>query len=321
MTRRTRRLLMWLAVAAIAAVAIQRFGHFAWGETWRQLLETNLVLLGVATVVNFLSLVAKGWAWQLLLRPTARVGWWDAQKANLVGSAATNVAGSVVGEAARARDLVRSTGTPWRAAIASVVWVRIVEALGLAIFLVTVPALFPLPEALRSFQIVAAIVLGLWIFIAPFHGWRRVARLLPAKWRDALGGLVEMGSLRHLPLPVLLVAVNWLTQWITYDFIIRAVGIHVGWPATFAALIAANLAMLLRLPAGNLGVFQASIAVGLLPFGVAPEDAVAAGIVLQAIQVIPVTLLGGALVGWQGLMRLRRDDTASENATLSPEAN
>lgn len=314
MTRRTRRLLLWLVVAAVVAVTIQWFGHFAWQETWHQILETNLLLLGAATGVNLLSLVAKGWAWQLLLQPASRVGWWDAQKANLVGAAATNVAGSVVGEAARARDLVRSTGTPWREAIASVVWVRVVEALGLAVFLVTVPAFFPLPHALRNFQIAAAVILGGWLLIAPFHGWRYVARWLPEKLQHALSGLVEMGSLRRLPLPIALIAVNWLTQWITYDFIIRAVGIHADWAATFAALIAANLAMLLRLPAGNLGVFQASIAVGLLPFGVAPEDAVAAGIVLQAIQVIPVMVLGGALVGWQGLMRLRRDEPVRDEA-------
>lgn len=305
MTRRTKQLLIWLAVAVVVAVGIQTLGAFAWQETWRQLLDTDLILLSAAIAINLSTLVGKGWAWQWLLRPRYPVRWWPTQKANLIGATATNLAGSVVGEAVRARDLVRATGVPWADALGSIIWLRIVEGIGIAIFLVATPIVFRLPEALRNFQIGAAIVLLLAIVFASFGPTRRVGRALPKSWRERLGPLLRTGGARHLIVPTAIVVGNWLTQWVTYYLVIRAVHIEVGWGPAFAALIAANLASLLRLPAGNLGVFQASIAVGLLPFGVKAEDAVAAGIILEAIQVLPVILLGGLLVGVRGLEQLR----------------
>src|SRR5205814_1316193 len=50
----------------------------------------------------------------------------------------------------------------------------------------------------------------------------------------------------------------------------------------------------------------AALVVGLLPFGVAPENAVAAGLALQGLQVLPVLLLGAMVTGWR-LLRLESE--------------
>src|SRR3989475_389833 len=72
------------------------------------------------------------------------------------------------------------------------------------------------------------------------------------------------------------------------------------------ALVATNLSGLLRPTPANVGVVQAALVVGLLPFGVAPEQAVAAGLALQGLQVLPVLLLGAMATGWR-LLRLKRE--------------
>src|SRR5205823_2554956 len=76
--------------------------------------------------------------------------------------------------------------------------------------------------------------------------------------------------------------------------------------APFTALIAANLSGLLRPTPANVGVTQAALVVGLLPFGVAPEQAVAAGLALQGLQVLPVLLLGAMVTGWR-LLKLETE--------------
>ena len=63
--------------------------------------------------------------------------------------------------------------------------------------------------------------------------------------------------------------------------------------------------MLFRSPA-NVGVTQAALVVGLLPFGVAPEQAVVAGLALQALQVLPVLFLGAMVTGWR-LLKLESE--------------
>ena len=67
-----------------------------------------------------------------------------------------------------------------------------------------------------------------------------------------------------------------------------------------------NLGGLLRPTPANVGVTQAALVVGLLPFGVAPEHAVAAGLALQGLQVLPVLFLGAMMTGWR-LLKLESE--------------
>jgi hypothetical protein len=51
-------------------------------------------------------------------------------------------------------------------------------------------------------------------------------------------------------------------------------------------------------------VLQASLVLGMLAFGIAEDQALAAGLALQAVQVLPVIAIGVAIVGAQGLRSL-----------------
>ena len=111
-----------------------------------------------------------------------------------------------------------------------------------------------------------------------------------------------MRSVRRLALPLFLALVNWAAQWATFGLVIASLHLPDALPASFAALVVTNLAGMWRLLPGNVGIFQAAMALALAPFGVAAESAVAAGLALQAIQVIPVLALGAGVVGWRGLL-------------------
>jgi len=52
---------------------------------------------------------------------------------------------------------------------------------------------------------------------------------------------------------------------------------------------------------------QAAMVGALLPFGIAADQAVAGGLALQAIEVLPILALAFAVAGWAGLKRLIRE--------------
>ena len=107
-----------------------------------------------------------------------------------------------------------------------------------------------------------------------------------------------------LAAPVALATLNWLLQWLTYHWSFVATGAAVTPGVSLAALVMANIAGILRLTPGNIGVLQGSLVLGMRAFQMPAANALAAGLALQAVQVIPVLVIGIALVGAQGFRQL-----------------
>lgn len=174
---------------------------------------------------------------------------------------------------------------------ASVVRARATEALALACFMLLAPSLLRLPPILHGLQISGGALL-LVLVAAAWSGRRvRLVELLPAPVRKVLASVTETGSPRDFALAFLFTLFNWVAQWATYHLVLSAFGIPVTLSASFTALIVINLSGLFQLSPGNIGVTQAAMILSLLPFGVAPHEALAAGIALQAIQIPPVLVV------------------------------
>jgi len=300
------RWLWWLVGLVGVGLALKFFTGFPWRVTVTTLFAADPWLLAVALVVNLSSLVAKGWAWHLILKPAAPHSWRAAQEANLVGSAVNDLSVAVAGEVARVHLIAREAGVPVGAAVSSVVWTRVAEALALAVFLVMAPSVLELEPWLRVVQVGVGLALGAVLLLAWARGWAWLISQLPATLGSRLAALASMGAGGRLFVPTLLGMWNWGTQWATYHLVLEATHVPVSIAASFTALIAANLSGLLRPTPANDGVVQAALVVGLLPFGVAPEQAVAAGLALQGLQVFPVLLLGAMVTGWR-LLRVKRE--------------
>jgi uncharacterized membrane protein YbhN (UPF0104 family) len=179
-----------------------------------------------------------------------------------------------------------------------------VEGLALALVLVSAPLLVSAPQ-LQVVELgsAAALLVAVLVLVRrprlPWVGY------LPRPLRRAVMALGKMVQARTLPAPLALALVNWAAQWATYALVLAACGIHPAWQASFVALVAANLAGLVPVSPGNVGVFQAAVIMGLLPLGVGVERAAFAGLLLQAIQIPPVLGLAAAVFGWRGLCQLR----------------
>jgi putative heme transporter len=292
----SRRGWITLVVGIIACGLAVRFGMtFPWGHTMDALSDADWILLAGAGLVNILSLMAKAGAWHLLLRRLAPIRALTAQVATLIGAAVNSISISVSGEAARAQAAGSRDGVPFGLAAASLVASRVVETLGLVVFLAAVLIVLPLWPGARS---TGLMLLGVGI------GVTAVYYLLPRRrWHPALVRLAATGPW-GLAAPVALATLNWVLQWLTYHWSFVATGAAVTPGVSLAALVMANIAGILRLTPGNIGVLQGSLVLGMRAFEMPAANALAAGLALQAVQVIPVLVIGIALVGAQGFRQL-----------------
>src|SRR3989475_9698470 len=159
---------------------------------------------------------------------------------------------------------------------------------------------------LRGVQSAVGLALVVVLLLAWGRGWASLADRLPASLRSRVAVLRTMGAGGRLLWPTAFALYNWAAQWATYHLVLPATHLPVALAASFTALIVVNLGGLLRPTPANIGVTQAALVVGLLPFGVAPENAVAAGLALQGLQVLPVLFLGAMVTGWR-LLRLESE--------------
>jgi uncharacterized membrane protein YbhN (UPF0104 family) len=314
-----RRWLLW-GIALLFLLLLLRAGwHFPWRTTGAVLASADPVMLFAAMVVGFLTFFTKGWAWHLLLRPLAPHGWWAAQEANLLGAAANNVSVAVIGEAVRVRRIVLTAAVPVGPAVASVVWVRAVEAVGLALFVLSAPLVVELPAVLRGAEMGASIILAVLVALFWFRRWSVLPAAVPAPLRRAVEILGQVGPWQRLLAPTGLAYLNWIGQWASFHLAIVASGIPAPGAASLAAVLVTNLGGMLRLTPANVGVMQAGFMAALLPFGVPAAEAIAASLLLQAAQIAPVMLFALSVLGWSGLrdtvVRAQREKAAPAPAT------
>jgi uncharacterized membrane protein YbhN (UPF0104 family) len=296
---------------AILVVAVRTLWVFPRVATGRALLSADARLLWIALVVNLASLVAKGWSWHLLLEPLAPHRMRAALEATIIGAAVNNLSVSVVGEGERACDLARQARIPLPTVVLSIAWARGIEGVAFAILLLTTAFLLPMPAVILALQVgIGVAILVLFAVVCLGRGKHLPARA-PAWARDLSVAFSGMSAPRTLVFPLVLTLFNWLAEWATYDLTLRSVHVPLSYAASLSALLATNVGGALRLTPANVGVFQASMFAGLLPFGVAAEHAVAAGLVLQAVHVLPVFALAGLLVGWRRLRNRGRVQSAS----------
>jgi uncharacterized membrane protein YbhN (UPF0104 family) len=280
----------------LAFAALHYAARFPWLVTWNTLADANWGLLAAAGAINLLSLAAKAWAWQLLVRPFGPLTFRTAQAATFSGAAINAIGVAMSGEAGRIHLASSRDGVGAGLATRSVVASRIVEAAALGIFL-----------------------LGVVAGVASEHGWRllgggvlliggALALLHWIPWlRPGRGEGAAVGwTTAQLAAPLALNVGSWGLQWATYHWSIVATGANVSPALSVLALVLSNVGGILRLTPGNVGVVQGAVVLGLRPAGIEASRAVAAGVALQAVQVLPVLLIGVALLGRHGMRELAR---------------
>jgi hypothetical protein len=289
-----------LGAAAVARVDL--------GEVLATLAGANAGLLGLAAGANLLSLAAHAARWRaVVIAPGGRVRYRDA----LAGLVAGFAAGLAL--PARGGDVVRAhlLATRSRLSTASVVAASgldyIIGTVALVPALGAVALASPLPHwALRAIAALAAVGLG-----AAAVAW--ILRPHPDLVPPAAGTAGIVGRLRAGLAAVrqpraLLAALGWgLVGWAAEGAIAFATLAALGLPPSVAgaalAVLAGSVASVAPIAPASAGTFELATAVAVAGLGIPRDAALAFALAFHAVHVVPVALLGGAVLVRDALSR------------------
>ncbi|MEO8194151.1 MAG: lysylphosphatidylglycerol synthase transmembrane domain-containing protein [Gemmatimonadales bacterium] len=329
--------LRWILTAAILVFLVIFAKTIDWTAAWHSIRNASLPLLAASLVVNFVSVAIKGVRWWLFLKPAGSPSLGLAMRATIAGAGLNNVLVANGGDVARVVFVSRATGIPSSTILATLALERLFDPVGFVILLVYGVVAFSFPGSLERWRIPAELAL---VVIAVFLVWfvytsrhakpsdaiasRPPAKGLWGRFKSYVTGFAA--SARTLTTgprfagALVLSMLSWACQFFTFALAAAAAHVAMPYAASLAGLLAINLGLLIRATPGNVGFFQFVYALATDPFGVTRNDAIAVSLLIQTLQILPVTLLGVALAPEFIFKRARAREEAPALAKASEPA-
>ncbi|CAN5587015.1 hypothetical protein BH09GEM1_BH09GEM1_20650 [soil metagenome] len=279
-----------------------------WHNIWASIRTTSRSMLLAAALVNIASIAVKGVRWWIFLRPIGANSLSLAMRATFAGAGLNNVLVANGGEAARVVFVSRSAHITSAKVVATLALERLFELVGYVVLLSLAATFLDLPpqlEKAKYFSVPLLIAMGVllvWLVKRP-EVIEAVAGPKPGSWQGRLkqygsrfiGTIGTVSSGPRFIAALLLSVLAWALQVATYQMTAEAAHFPMTTVATIAALLLVNLGFLFRLTPGNVGIFQTAYATAAVAFGLDQNQAIAVALLIQAQQILPVTLLGVAL--------------------------
>src|SRR5579862_5585661 len=233
--------LRWLIGISISAL-------FVWlvlrgtdlGQVGHSLRTANPLYLVPAALANGLTLVLRGWRWQLCFDPEDEVSFGEAFGAYSLG-AASSIVISRAGDLVRVYILGQANGVSKSKGLGTLVVERLADLFTVVLLVAALLPLFPVPSWIRlSDAFGAAVAVAALAIIYPLS--RSSSRLRPPAWIEqrrltqaAFGLLVQMlngfsavKDIRRALLILVSSAAVWFVQIISYAVLFPGVGIPLG---------------------------------------------------------------------------------------------
>jgi phosphatidyl-myo-inositol alpha-mannosyltransferase len=314
-----------LFAAALGLLAVERIGVQAIGDA---LLGATPTWMVVGLALMCLSMMLRAEAWHAILRaalPGARVRRRDVGRATMIGVLMSATLPARLGEPSRALIVARRVGRV-RERLPVVVGTLVSQtllnlvallALGTVMF-ATVGFFRGHEQALFAFAVAPFAVLTLVLLVpallrrgkpSRFVRVQRAATAIRNAMVRVRSGLAVFRNLRLGLWATSTQLLAWAIQWFACYVLMVALGLHAGVGAAAAVLFAVNVTAVLPATPSNLGVFQAACVAVLSAYGVSHTDALAYGIVLQAVEIATAVAMGMPALLGEGMsfkdMRLR----------------
>jgi uncharacterized protein (TIRG00374 family) len=308
MSPRVSRVLRYGLTALILVMLVLFARRVNWHATWDTMRSASRPVLLAAAAVNIASIVVKAIRWWVFLRPIGARSLSLALRATFAGAGLNNVLVANGGEAARVVFVARSAHVPSAKVLATLALERLFELVGYVVLLSLGATFLTLPHSLervKPFAIAALVLMGAllaWLLRRP-DVVETVAGPKPAHWQGRLKAygarfvqtIGQVSSGPRFIAALLLSVAAWALQVWTYQLTAQAAHLPMTTVSTVAALLAVNLGFALRATPGNVGLFQAAYAATAAAFGMDQNQAIAVAFLIQAQQILPVTLIGIAL--------------------------
>jgi len=292
--------------AGLTALAAQKIGV---DKVVSSIVRSDFTWVLVACALMALSLFFRAASWYGIVRaalPNRPVRRRDVTSATMIGVLMSATLPARLGEPARAMTLARRTGRMRETfpvllgTLVSQTLLNLVALFLLGIIIVSTTDLFhSSTEKIFAFSLVPLILLVV-VLLAPMlmrrNGNGRVARAGAAVQRALLqvrAGLAVFRKPRQGFLAAAAQLGAWAIQLAACWALLAALGLDGGIGAAAAVLFAVNVTAVVPATPSNIGVFQlATISVLHTGFGIGTADALAYGIILQAVEIATAVALG-----------------------------
>jgi phosphatidyl-myo-inositol alpha-mannosyltransferase len=311
----------------LALLALQRIGIESIG---RAVVAATPVWVLVAFALMCASMLVRAEAWHAILRaalPGTRVRRRDAARATMIGVLMSATLPARLGEPSRALIVARRVGRV-RDRFPIVLGTLVSQTLLNLVALVVLGAvmfhtigLFQGNEDALVIATLAPVVLLALVISSPWLLRRgRPSRFQRVQYTAALarGAMLRVRSgLQVFRKPrlgswaLLMQLTAWGIQWLACYVLLVALGLdsHAGIGAAAAVLFAVNVTAAVPATPSNLGVFQAACVAVLSAYGVGKTNALAYGIILQAVEIATAVAMGMPALVREGMtwrdLRLR----------------
>jgi phosphatidylinositol alpha-mannosyltransferase len=327
-----RRAAVWagaLAVVGLAALTLERIGVEPLGDS---LLAAAPVWVFMSFALMCASMLVRAESWHAILRaalPSQAVRRRDATRAVMIGVLMSATLPARLGEPSRALIMARRLGRVRErlpVVLGTIVSQSLLNIAALvilgAIMLATV-GLFRGREDALMVATILPVVLCATILAVPVL----LRRGGPARLQRAVAQVRSgLAVFRRPKLGAWAAATQlfaWGVQWLACYALLVALGLgHAGVGAAAAVLFAVNVTSVLPATPSNIGIFQAACVAVLSAYGVAHTDALAYGIILQALEVATAFALGMPALVREGMtwrdLRLRALHSAPVDLAVAP---
>jgi phosphatidylinositol alpha-mannosyltransferase len=324
--------------AGLTALAAQRIGV---QNVVSSIVRSDTGWVLIATALMMASMLMRAASWFAIARaalPRSPVRRRDVTSATMIGVLMSATLPARLGEPARAMVLSRRTGRireTFPVLLGTLVSQTVLNILALTILggiIVASTDLFHSSSQRLFVFSLAPLVLLVAVVVAPVvvrqNGSGRVARVVGAA-RVALlrvrTGLRVFRDPRRGPVAAATQLGAWGIQLLACAALFQALGLHghLGIGAAAAVLFAVNVTAVVPATPSNIGVFQlAVISVLTTGFGIGAADALAYGVILQAVEIATAVALGLPALVREGMtwsdMRLRALSAAPVRLSARP---
>jgi uncharacterized protein (TIRG00374 family) len=328
------------AQAGVAVLALFLAMALLWwrGPDWGSVFDAFRFVIWswivLAFLLNVVSTLFRALSWRMTigqaLPPEHQPRLDDVFSAFGVGLLANAIVPGRLGELARVATLRRHLpdAPPGTSAtlVGTVFAHRLFDLVPAAILVVWVLLTAEVPHwAVIAFGIAALV--GFALFTIAWLGARRHHRTVMSEGVGSVRDLLVMArqglSVLNAPLPlagaILLQCCGWLMQLLAVYATMQAFDIDAPLPAAGLVLVLMNVATIVPLWPGNVGLVQAAVALPLRNYGVAYPVGFAYGVVLQAIEIACGVGLGLIALAREGisfavLRRMQDEEQSAEDA-------
>ena len=301
----------WALSAVVGLLLVCAAWHIDWHAAVSVMRRASLATLAAAALANGISLALRGVRWWIFLRGVGVQSLTLATRGAIVGSGFNNLLVANGGDAARALLVARASGVSRTTIFATLALDRLFDPLCFGLLVIVATFMVPLSSALHSARFAVAIAL---VIVAGLLAGLACAPTGPREER--VGGWLahihefrarvkSLSTWRRFVFALVCSIGVWLLQVVEYALVARSLGIGVPVAGSVAAMICVNAGLVLRLTPGSIGYFQFAYGIAVSHFGIGMNAAVACAILIQIVEIVPVTLTAVALA--PGMARREHD--------------